>query len=147
MKAEIETILTKVLPAKAFIEVSEGKIMGDRYIRISIAASSTDIHNVQGQKPQLVSLMLFTDSLELRPQVFGGNGGQCIYRKPNISDSKEKYLAMKSVRIPFRRPITAKVNVLAAIEKFASKWLELLKENRDVLMYQDLVDYDVLFNS
>ena len=147
MKTEIEDILKRKMPSKSYVYVNEGKLMGDPYIGIRFAVSDYDIHNVEGQKPQLVSLILFPDTLELRPQVFGGNGGQYIYRMPDMADAKEKYLCMKSIKIPFRKPLPEKANVLAAIERYAKNWIKLLKENREFLMYCNYVNYDEYFNS
>ena len=147
MKAEIEDILKRTLPSKSYSLVKEGTIMGDPYMRIEFAVSDFNINNVEGQKPQLVSLMLFTDTLELRPQAFGCNGGQHIYRMPDMADPKEKYLVMKSIKIPFRKPLQEKVNVLAAIERFATNWVKLLKENKEFLMYSNIVNYDEFLKS
>lgn len=142
IKGKIEAILNKVVP-KFFHSVSEYKsYFGDgKNLAIKIAASSDEINKVRGQYPQVVSLSLDLKTLELHPQVFGGNGGQVIYRKPNMSDPSEKYLAMKSVKIPFRTPKKEEELVLKAIEKFAENYKLALKENVDTLMYQDMVDY------
>lgn len=138
----IENVLKSVLPANTFISVRERKCLGIEYIAIAFAASDYDINGVLGQKPQIVSLNLDLETLELHPQIFGGNGGQCIYRKPNLNDPKEKYLAMKGVKIPFKRPKSEERFILAAIERFAKNWVIALKENKDVLQYQDIVNYD-----
>lgn len=148
LKSKIEAILEKVVPNfyhrvwtyKNYF--GEGKNLG-----ILIAASDYAINNVRGQFPQAVSLTLDLSSLELHPQVFGGNGGQAIYRNPNMNDQKEKYLAMKSVKIPFRTPPKEEASVLKAIEKFAENYKKTLKENIDVLRYTDIVDYDALLSS
>jgi len=148
LKSKIEAILEKVVPNfyrrvwtyKNYF--GEGKNLG-----ILIAASDYAINNVRGQYPQAVSLTLDLSSLELHPQIFGGNGGQAIYRNPNLDDPKEKYLAMKSVKIPFRTPNKEEGAVLKAIEKFAENYKKTLKENIDVLRYTDIVDYDALLSS
>lgn len=143
MKNKILEILNNTLPENVwkFVDQRNSSLLGE-YIIIAFAASEINIHNVQGQKPQIVSLSLNLKSLELQPQVFGGNGGQHIYRKPNLNDSKEKYLAMKSVKIPFKRPKPEEKFILNAVQRFAENWVKALKENRDVLMYQDIVNYD-----
>jgi len=143
MKEKIETTLKKVLPASAFINVQPYKgCFGDNYIAIEFAVSDYNINQVRGQKIQMVSLSLKTKTLELQPQVFGGNGGQSISRKPNLGDPKEKYLYCKGIKIPFKKPMPVEKNVLAAIERFAQNWVKALKENKEVLMYQELVNYD-----
>ena len=148
MQTEILDILQKTLPPTFVYDAIERKqpLGNGSYIKIWAAASNIDINNVQGQKPQVVSLCLDIDTLELYPQIFGGNGGQCIYRKPNLEDSSEKYLAMKSVKIPFRKPQKEKSKVLAAIEKFFKNYVNTLKENKENLMYQNIVDYNQILN-
>jgi hypothetical protein len=147
MIEKIKNILDEVLPANAFryVGLSSGSFGGD-YIKIGIAASDLNIHQVAGQKPQLVSLMLHLDDMELHPQCFGGNGGQSIYRMPNLELREEKYLAMKNVKIPFRQPKREEKFILATIRKFAENWLQALKDNKEVLMYQDLVNYDAILS-
>ena len=148
MIEKIKDILTSVLPSKTHIYVGETKsIFGDPQIKIVFAVSDYNINGVRGQMVQVVSLLLNLKDMELRPQVFGGNGGRSVYRKPNLNDPKEKYLAMKSIILPFRKPKAEEKYVLAAIKRFAENWLKVLKENRDVLMYQDYVDYDDFLNS
>ena len=144
---KIKNILDGVLPKAAFRIVSEGKnCFGGNYIKIAFAVSDYDINGVSGQKVQSVSLNLDINTLELYPQCFGGNGGQSIYRKPNLNDPTEKFLAMKSVKIPFRKPKPNEENVLSTIKKFAENWVKTLKENRSELMYQHLVNYDEFLN-
>lgn len=148
MQTEILEILQKTLPKSFVYDAIERKqpLGNGSYIKIWAACSDININNVQGQKIQVVSLCLELDTLELYPQVFGGNGGQCIYRKPNLEDSSEKYLAMKSVKIPFRKPKQERTKVLAAIEKFFKNYIEVLKENKENLMYQNLINYNDILN-
>lgn len=148
MRNKIEKILRDVLPSKTHIIVKDIKsIFGAPQIMIAFAVSDYNINGVSGQKVQIVSLILNVDDMELYPQVFGGNGGQRIYRKPNLDDDKEKYLAMKSIKIPFRKPKQEEKFVLSAIKRFAENWLVAIKENKENLMYRDLVDYDDFLNS
>lgn len=145
MRQKIENILKDTLPANCFIFVGDRKsIFGEPEIRIGFAAMDYNINNVQGQRPQMVSLLLSLNDMELKPQIFGGNGGQCIYRDPNKNDPKERYLAMKSVKVPFKMPKKEEKFVLAAIKRFAENWIKTLKENREVLRYRDIVNYDEL---
>lgn len=141
---KVETILKNALPG-FYIYVGESKgTFGGNHLKIAMAAQDYNINKVAGQKVQLVSLSLDLKTLELQTQVYGGNGGGTISRKPNFDDPKEKYLAMKSVKVPFRRPACNERDVLAAIERFAVNYKNTLIENRDVLMYQDIVNYDEL---
>lgn len=137
---KIEATIKDVVPSQTVVCVWEYKILG-RYIGIKFYPESKTIHNVNGQYPQVVSLSLSLDELELIPQIYCGNGGQCIYRKPNMDDPKEKYLAMQSIKIPFRKPKKEEKFVLAAIKRFAENWVKALKENVDVLTHQDYVNY------
>jgi hypothetical protein len=142
MTTEIKSILEKELPKNSWKLVTKGSHFdGSPYLKIAFAVSDYDINNVRGQKIQCVSLILDLTTLELQSQVFGGNGGQSIYRKPNMEHPREKYLAMKSVKIPFRMPKKEQKFVYNAIRKFAQNWVKSLTENIDELMYQDKVNY------
>lgn len=141
---KIKKQLEKILPNNAFIDVWKYKGMSSDYIGIAFASKDVLINNVRGQRPDVVSLAIHLNDLELYVQGFGGNGGQTIHRKPNLDDPKEKYLAMKGVRIPFRKPKNNEIAILKAIEKFAQNWIIALKENKDKLCYHHLVDYDEL---
>ena len=145
IKVKIEQILDKVVPS-FYKGVSIRKNIFDtgNNIRIFIAASDYKINGVSGQLPQVVSLSLDLSDMDLHPQVFGGNGGQRIDRKPNMNDPKEKYLAMKGVKVPFRTPQPNEKAVLDAIKRFAENYKKTLAENKEVLLYQDIVDYDKL---
>ena len=145
---EISNILKETLPKQTFIYVQNCKgCFGDNYIKIAFAVSDFNINGVSGQKPQIVSLNLSLEDLELRPQCFGGNGGQRIYRKPNLKDPKEKYLAMAGIKIPFKQPKKEKKFVIAAIKRFAENWLNAIKENQNELMYSNYVDYSNFLNN
>jgi hypothetical protein len=145
LTVKIESILKSVLPTETYIEVrSYNGAFGD-YIKIMFAAKDFLINNVSGQRPQAVSLRLSLSDMELTTQVFGGNGGQSIYREPNLEDPKEKYLAMKSVKVPFRKPKNELVAVEGAIKRFAENWLKTLEANKDTLRYKDIVDYSKFF--
>jgi hypothetical protein len=140
---QIETTLKSVLPTSIFINVVEYKqFFGGNCIGIMLAIKDYNINGVNGQRPQAVSLSLDPKTLELQPQIFGGNGGQSIYRQPNRELREEKYLYMQSVKIPFRKPKPEIDNVLKAIKTFAENYIKILKENKDVLMYKEYVDYD-----
>lgn len=117
------------------------------YLQIYIACSDVNINGVRGQKPQIVSLALSIDTMELEAVAFGGNGGRSIYRKPNLLDASEKYLAMKSVKIPFTRPKKELKFVLNAIDKFILNYIKVLKENKDVLTDSNIVNYNELLTN
>lgn len=143
---EIETVLSSSLPSVAFREVWEGNSLRSAYIGIIIAASNHQINRVSGQYPQRVALRLSED-MELESVNFGGMGGRLVYRQPNLDDPSEKYLAMKGIKVPFRKPQPNKEAVLRAIKRFCENWLKTLGENRTNLCYQDIVNYDpILLN-
>jgi hypothetical protein len=142
---KIIKILETNTPTKALRICRRWKgAFGDEYVKIAIAASNAQIHDVDGQYPQMVSLKLNLQDLELSVQVYGGMGGQRIYRKP---DADHQFYAMQGIKIPFRMPKKEEGAVLRAIEKFAQNWTSAMKENREVLMHQNLVNYDELLAS
>ena len=146
MKEKIEQILKKNLPEKAFVMLHERpNIFGKgTYLMIGFAASNHLINGISFQYPQFCSLSLDLTTMELEPQIYGGSGGNKIYRNPDLTHHKEKYLAMVGVKIPFRKPQPNEKAILRAIELFTQRWVQALKDNREVLRYQDIVDYDDL---
>lgn len=132
IKTKIEEILKNELPGFiTLVKQQKHYLGGENYLAIFIYTSEENINNVPGQKPNICSLCLEND-LELRVQVFGGNGGNRIYTKPNRNDPKEKYLAMAGQKVNFRTPKKEEKTVLNAIKKFAQNYkatIELHKEN------------------
>lgn len=141
MKEKIETILARVVP-NAFTIVRENlnRFSGKMEIAIMIAATNDEINRVKGQYPACVSLLLEVESNTLQTQVFGGMGGQHVYRNPRKQLDSERYLALKSIKIPFRKPSSNETAVLKAIEKFAVNWRETVKENLAEMPYS--YDYE-----
>lgn len=144
LATKIEIILRDTLPKNAFRVIQEREFLGDKSLIIGFAASSHKINGVAWQYPQFCALMLHLRDMSLNTQHVGGSGGGSIYRKPDMNHDKEKYLAMKGVKIPFRKPQPTEEAVLKAVERFCQRWVQALKDNREVLMYQNLVDYDEL---
>jgi len=143
LQTKIEAILKEELPNfYTFVRKRKNFFAETYYLQIGMAASNYEINRVNGQYPQYVSLMLDLSDMDLRTQVFGGNGGDRIYLIPDKNDPKEKYLAMAGRRIPFRKPKPMEKNILDAIRRFAQNYRNTLVENRDRLMYQDVVNYD-----
>lgn len=130
----IEKTVNDVLPKGAHRIVEKMKILGEYSIGITFAASDDLIHRVPGQFPQKVSLLIpYWGELKVI--------NQFIYVKPDPG----KNLAMQSVKIPFRKPKEGDGEaILRAIKRFAERWVQALKDNRDKLMYSDLVDYEKL---
>ena len=146
LATKIMIILCEVLPKNVFkmLEERNNLFNKGKYFIIGFAASQYKINDIDFQYPQFVSLRLDIETMELHPQVFGGSGGQFIYRKPDMNCPKEKFLAMKSLKIPFRKPQENEEAVLRAIKRFGENWVQALKDNKEVLMYQNYVDYDEL---
>lgn len=130
MKPQIEAILSDVVP-NAFWYVQEytNGFTNKKETKIVIAATQDEINNVKGQYPACVSLLLENETKKLDVQIFGGMGGNFIYRLPNKEIPSEFYLALKSIKIPFRRPQPKEEAILKAIKKFAENWKATVKEN------------------
>jgi len=144
IKHAIELELDNVLPSDVLKIVRDYKVLGRTSVKILLAANKHEINSVRNQFPQAVSLSLRVDTMELETQVFGGIGGNRIYRKVDKNNPKEKMYAMHGIKIKFRKPKKEFKFVLRAINKFASNWLSEMKANKELLMYQDNVDYSFL---
>jgi len=144
-QTQIEETLVKVFEGTPIVfgVIPSRDFGGNNMLKIWAACSDHNIHDVKGQKPQLVSLALWSD-LELSPQHFGGSGGRSIYRKPNQEHPRERFLAQASEKIPFRKPKKDLKSITAAVERFFQRYIENLKKHRTELMHQDIVDYSFL---
>lgn len=144
---KIERTIKEIIPF-FYISVKPYKsFSGSEKIAIEVAASNYEINKVRGQYPQCVSLLLDEKTFELHPQIFGGNGGQTIYREVNKEDPKEKFYAMIGIKIPFRKPKPNEEAVLKAIEKFFENYRKAIEDNIETIRYKDVVDYkEVLKN-
>jgi len=145
---KIEDILYKKLPNfNIEADVRKWRLGGGEYIKIGISASTYEINGVAKQYPQYVTLMLDLKTLVLNPFPFGGMGGGSIHLVPNSAEPSERYLAIKSIKVPFRKPQPNEKAVLSAIERFAENYLKLLQQYRDRLTQQAFVDYDKLLGT
>ena len=144
-KKAIEALLVKKLGDKFFYRVSPYEVFS-KYLAIEIAASKKPIYNVRGQYPQHISFSL-SDKLILQPRMFGGSGGRTYQRNPNLNNPDEKYLCMKSVTLPFRNPNPNIQNIIKCLDKFIDSYIQALKDNIDVLCYQDIVNYQDLLST
>lgn len=148
IKAQIETILNEKLGSLGFyikVQMYLSPLGRKETLAIYIATTDKCINGVNGQLTDLVSLRLDSD-LTLETQCFGGCGGGSLYRNIDKNNSEEKYLAMKSVKVGFRKPQQTEKAVLNAISKFADNYLKTLKDIQSLglLRYTDLVDYSKL---
>lgn len=139
MQKAIMDLLTHKLGDRFKYQVTPWNGMSSQYLKIAISPDGL-------RSMQCVSLSLSED-LELKPQIYGGEGGNSIYREPNKEDAKEKYLAMKSVTVPFRKPQQNKDAVLRCIDRFADAYIKTLTDNRDKLCYRDVIDFDHCFGN
>ena len=148
IKTKIEAVLNTKLGSRGFktkVEMYKTALMNQETLAIYIYSSDISINNVKGQFPDLCTLRLDND-LTLEPQHFGGMGGGSLYRKIDPNNPDERHLAMKRVKVPFRRPQKTEKAVLTAIEKFAESYLEVLREivNSGMSLRTDYVDYTTL---
>jgi len=128
IKKQIESILNDTLSGfYTTVETRKYHFGNEQYLKINIATSDFWINNVQGQTYNNISLSLSQD-LELKFQIFGGNGGQCFYRSIDPNNPKEKYYALKGVKIPFRTPANNETAVLKAFKNVCIRYKQLLKE-------------------
>lgn len=140
LKEKVENIIQNTLPDGFYRSVTVDKTFyGTQMLRIIVAASDQHINNVQGQRPQMVSFRLDND-LTLDPQHYGGCGGRSIELVPEPGS----YLAIDRLKIPFRKPKKTEDAVLRALERFFSRYLTALKENKDRLYSAKYADYDTL---
>lgn len=150
IKNQIELILNNKLPNFAIKVIERKNFIGNgTYLAILIASTmDKTINNVQGQYPDFCSLRLDND-LTLETQCYGGCGGGSLHRNIDKNNADERFFAMKSVKIPFRKPQQTEKAVLNAISKFADNYLKTLKDiqSMGLLRYTDLVDYSKLLNS
>ena len=148
MRTKIAQIIAEELP-NFWNAVGTYQGYDSPYITIKIASSNFNINNVNGQRPNCVSLWMNENTKELSIQVFGGNGGQCIYREVGPNDPATKYLAMSRIKIPFRKPAKTEEAVLKAIRKFCIEYKKALIDNLDVLIslrYMSKEDHVQLLN-
>lgn len=137
---KIEEAIRKEVPSTTVVEVRENNVIFPS-LRIKLHVQGPTINNVPGQFIQRVVLVLNLEDMELMAVI------QSIYRKIKPNHPREKHLAQVGVKIPFRKPAREEEAVVRACARFAKRWVEALKENIDVLMHQDLVDYKQFLNS
>lgn len=146
---DIENVLDKSLPKEIIRKVGKYKIMGREMVYIVMYTTEKTINNVKGQHPDIVSLRFDPNDMSLKPQGFGGSGGQSVYREKDPSIEKERFLALGSEKIPFRKPRPNKKAILKAIENFAKRYIKILIDikERDLISSSNIdlgVNYDFL---
>jgi len=127
LKIEIDKILnSELIGFNIETGIRIQPIGNDKYIKVSISTSNFEINNVSRQYHNHISFMIEED-LTLRFQIFGGMGGQSIYRSVDENNPKEKFYALQRVKIPFRTPKKDRDSVLKAIKNICTKYKEILK--------------------
>lgn len=140
LKPKVEQVIKNTLPDGFYRSVTIGKTFyGTEMLRIIVAASDQHINDVQGQQPQMVSFRLDSD-LSLEPQHYGGCGGRSIELIPEPNS----YFAIERVHIPFRKPKKTEDAVLRALQRFFTRYLAALKENKKRLHSAKYADYETL---
>lgn len=137
---KIEEAIRKEVPSTTGVRVCDYSMV-IHSLQIKLYVPGPTINDVPGQFIQRVLLVLDLEDMELRAVI------QRITRKINPNHPREKYLAQVGIKIPFRKPAREEEAVIRACARFAKRWVEALKENVDVLMHQDLVDYKQFLNS
>jgi len=144
---DVKSIIESVLPNTFNIIVQERKsFYGDGYfLAIGTSPSKYEISGVRGQFPQLVSLRLRLEELELESSHFGGMGGGSFHRsiRPDLFPI-EKYHALGSVKVPFRKPKKDLDSIYRAIKRFFERYLALLIKWGEDLRYKDKGDYSFI---
>jgi len=138
---DIKNLLADIVP-NAHVIIKEKQCLGSSYIAIHIAASDYLINDVRGQFPAHVSLSFDPKTLELGVQIFGGMGGQSIYRNIDPTIDKERHNVLGRIRLPFRRPMANPEAIKRAISKFAENWKKAIKDNMELMRFIDKVDYE-----
>lgn len=146
IQQQVRQSIKKVLPKSFNIMVQKRKsCFGNPYLGIGVSPSFHEINRVKGQYPQYVSLSLDLVTLELEGQHYACMGGTSFHRniRPDLFP-KEKYLAMSSVKVPFRKPKKDLKSVISALERFFERYLNLLKEWGEDLRHKEHGDYSFL---
>jgi hypothetical protein len=130
---QVRAILAEEMQGFWF-QVSEYQFLNEPCVSIQMGCKDHLINGVAGQRPQQVALTYGYGELKSHYPV--------VYRQPDRTKDDEKYLAMRGVKVPFRKPRAGKE--LEAVRKFAKAYKETLRSNVDTLMYQEYVDYKTL---
>jgi len=140
MKQKITDLLTSILPNFLILVSEQGATFdNDQHLKIVMGIGSTS-----GGYLHPVSLALNTTKNILSVQIYGGQGGQSIYRETDPNNPKEKYLAFGRIKIPFKRPQCNEDAVLRAIERFAKNYKQAISDNKEVLISKDRIDFNAL---
>lgn len=133
-----EDALKISLPKEILFSVKEYSMLGTRFLAIKIYSSEYLINNVSGQHPDIASFSFNLENYSLQPQVFGGNGGQILYRSVDKNNPKEKYNALGSEKIPFRRSkIQNEQDFSKAVKKIGVNYMKTLNKILEIGLHQE----------
>ncbi len=133
----------KNLPAQIIVRAIETKFMSTPIIYIHLFCSDKNINNVDGQKPQKVTLVYTYNPSRPQEAVLEGHFTR-IWREVNKDNYMERRWAMVGEKVPFRRTRGTDAQILKAITRFGENYVATLKANKDVIRYKDLCDYSFL---
>lgn len=120
-------VLRENLPTEIISSVTRFSVLGSNCLAIKIYSSEYKINGVSGQHPDIASFLFDIDDKSLTAQAFQYQGGRKLYRKPDVNNPNEKYLALGSEKIAFRRPkITDQKSFERAIKKIAENYMKTL---------------------
>lgn len=130
--AVIQKLLDENLPDQIIKRAYEYRdILGGYFVRIEIRSSGKEINRFRGQYQNFISLHLSYPGLSLSFQRYGGMGGQVLYRKIDPENPAEKFLAMKSEKIPFRTPKPEIEAVKKALKSVCVSYVRTLQGFKD----------------
>lgn len=146
LQAKVIETLKNNLPAEIIFSVDiRTKVFSKgQFLKISIRTSDKLINGCEGMYPDHISLTL--DTLNLEFQIFGCSGGQWLYRKTDKNIPKERYNALGSEKITFRKPKPTEEAVLKALGVICERYVAMLQDfkNRGLLQYENYTNYSFL---
>lgn len=130
---EIQSIvldeIAKNLPISLIADVGTVKIF-DEFVKVGIRSSDFEINRVKNQYPDYVTFMIRDKTVEFT--AFGCMGGQTLHRRIDKNISREKYLALGSEKIPFRKSkFNDEKGLRKIIKRICERYVETLNNILD----------------
>lgn len=144
MKNKIQVILKEVLPENFYKEVRHLNSFASESLVIMAGPTEKETGNF---RPEVVSLCLWkwqNGKIELKPQVFGGYGGQSFIIKAKPGSKAEKLRIYDRIKIPFRTPKPEEEKIIAAVRRFFERYIEALKDNAEFIIDKDKGGFEFL---
>ncbi len=109
--------------------IKEYKLLNSNYFQIVIADTYYNKNNIPLiERTNIITLSYCLDDNELKPQIYGGMGGETI-----TIESDEKHLFCKYIQIPFR----SNRDTFKSLGNFIKNYQKLLRENATKLKYKN----------